>query len=546
MKYRFKILVSVCLMLAVMLSTFACKNSQSTELIIFDAYFGYSGDVISSDNAIRKLIEKETGISVNEEFFISDSTDDSDKIKGMIESGKYPDYINSLNINLLYDAGALIPLDDYIDEFPNIKALYTENEWDSFRQADGKIYWIGDYNCSRGELRGTKHNGEAFYIQVRVLEWGGYPEINTIDEYFDLIERYVEANPTNEDGQEVIPYTLLCNESRSYFSRAPIVLEGFADNTSLALDDTDPDNPIVFDYNVTDTAKEYYRRLNEEYKKSLIDPDFATQTYEEYIEKLKSGRVLGMFDQGWNFIDAVNPEFEAKGYDALGYTYVPLGLTTEDGMTNRYHSYEQDFSNISGVGISVDCEDPHMALWFINKMLDQDMHDLRMWGIEGEDYLVDADGYFYRTEEMRTKWQNADYLVNHCCSYMFIPALYGTSTDGKNAMRPEEQATENWATLPEPVARCYEAYGVSGDAEMLGSDKSAEFDSLYQLNPHYDEDVRNAWEKHTEVMREWLPKLVAVDDFETAWEQYMKVYDEIGFDVCIEDEQNWIDSIMNK
>lgn len=30
----------------------------------------------------------------------------------------------------LYDAGALVALDDYIDKYPNIKEFLTDEEWD--------------------------------------------------------------------------------------------------------------------------------------------------------------------------------------------------------------------------------------------------------------------------------------------------------------------------------------------------------------------------------------------------------------------------------
>ena len=49
------------------------------------------------------------------------------------------------------------------------------------------------------------HSDEAFWIQTRVLKWAEYPEIKTMDQYFDLIERYNEANPTMEDGTDNIP-----------------------------------------------------------------------------------------------------------------------------------------------------------------------------------------------------------------------------------------------------------------------------------------------------------------------------------------------------
>lgn len=69
---------------------------------------------------------------------------------------------------------------------------------------------------NHGEDVEVTHSGEAFWIQTRVLKWAGYPEIHTVDEYFDLIERYVAANPVMEDGTPNIPFTILCDGWR-YF-----------------------------------------------------------------------------------------------------------------------------------------------------------------------------------------------------------------------------------------------------------------------------------------------------------------------------------------
>ena len=34
-------------------------------------------------------------------------------------------------------------------------------------------------------------------MQVKVLEWANYPELKTLDDYFDLIESYLAANPVD-------------------------------------------------------------------------------------------------------------------------------------------------------------------------------------------------------------------------------------------------------------------------------------------------------------------------------------------------------------
>ena len=64
----------------------------------------------------------------------------------------------------------------------------------------------------------------------------------------------------------------------------------------------DPDTLQVIDYNTTPTAKRYYQKLNEEYKKGMISPETFLDTYEEYLDKLSTGAVLGMVDQRWQLL----------------------------------------------------------------------------------------------------------------------------------------------------------------------------------------------------------------------------------------------------
>ena len=102
-----------------------------------------------------------------------------------------------------------------------------------------------------------------------------------MDQYFDLIERYNEANPTMEDGTENIPYTILCDDWRYFcLENAPQFLDGYPNDGSCIVD---PETLTVIDYNTTDTAVKYFQKLNEEYQKGIVDPESFTQTYDYFL-----------------------------------------------------------------------------------------------------------------------------------------------------------------------------------------------------------------------------------------------------------------------
>ena len=180
------------------------SNESSDGIKTFTMFTAMPGSEINDDNDIMNIIAEKTGAKLKETWLTGQT--DAEAIGTIIAGGEYPDFINGGDAMMsLYDAGVLVPWDDYLEKYPNLKELYTDEEWDSFRQDDGKIYWANVFQNTYGEDRSTTHNDEAFWIQTRVLEWAGYPEIKTLDQYFDLLESYADANPTMANGTKNIP-----------------------------------------------------------------------------------------------------------------------------------------------------------------------------------------------------------------------------------------------------------------------------------------------------------------------------------------------------
>lgn len=502
----------------------AASSKGDGDVIEFTAFFAVPGAEKNDDNEIKEIIAEKTGAKVKETWLTGQTA--SEAIGTIVAGGEYPDFIDGGDaMKTLYDAGALVAWDDYIDKYPNIKEYYSDEEWDKFRQDDGHIYWMNQFNNIYGEDKTTTHNDEAFWVQARVLEWADYPQIKTLDQYFDLLTSYAEANPTMEDGTKNIPYTILCEDWRYFcLENAPQFLDGYPNDGSVIVD---PEGPTIVDYNTTDTAKRYFQKLNEEYHKGNVDPESFTQTYDEYIAKLSTGAVLGMCDQWWDFAFDVHDVFKQQGLDTIGCNYVPLGLTIDEGMENQWHTTGGTLNVASGLGITTSCQDVDAAFQFVNDLLGQEVHDLRYWGVKGVDYEVDEEGMFYRTEDQRMNAADTAYKASHLCDYSYFPNWKGSSRDGKNAMWPEEQTSEFLDSLAEPVAKCFEAYGVSTYPEMIGSvDKVGEWFPMYSFSNTMTTETPGgvAWTKMGEVKHEWLPKVVMADDFEDGWSQYMEVY----------------------
>ncbi|MDE7249088.1 MAG: sugar ABC transporter substrate-binding protein [Lachnospiraceae bacterium] len=504
----------------------ADASQGSQEVTDFTMFITMPGSEINSDNEIAQMIADKWGVKIKETWLTGQTA--AEATGTLIASGEYPDYIDSDEMGQLVDADALIPLDDYIDQYPEFRdTWFTKEEWDKFRQPDGHIYWINPFGNTMGESTTTTHNDEAFWIQVRVLEWAGYPDIQTMDDYFKVLEDYMAANPTMEDGTENIAYTILCEDWRYFcLENAGQFLAGHPNDGSVLVDSA---TLTIGDYNTSEDTKKYLQKLNEEYNKGFVDPESFTQTYDEYIAKLSTGRVLGMVDQWWDFAYTVNDVFKQQGLDAKGCNYVPLGLTTEAGMENRWHTYDDTVNQASGIAITVDCKDPDKAFKFIvDCAMDQELHDLRFWGVKDVDYGVDDNGLFYRTDDQRMNWSDTSYQASHRCQYSYFPQWGGTSRDGKNANKPEEQPAEFQLDMAQPLKDCLKAYGADNYVDMIGSvvEANGPWFPMYSYSNNFTTETPGgvAWAKMGEIKHEYLPKVIMASDFDTAWEEYMGVY----------------------
>lgn len=504
---------------------------------------------VTKDNDVAKMIAEKTGVIVKESW-LEKNEDAIEAVDRMIEADELPDIIDAGDASQnMYENSLLVPWDEYIEKYPNLKELYSDEEWEEFRQSDGHIYWANVFRNTYGEERSTIHNDEAFWIQARVLEWDNYPTIETVEEYFDLLERYYECNKSfvnsKNETVDIIPFTSLTDDWRYFcIQNVPLFLDGYPNDGICIVDVTSGDAPTVRLFQTTDTAKTYYGILNEEYKKGIMYEDFDTQLYDEYIEMLSTGAVLGMVDQYWNFAYNIQESYEENGLNELGCEYVPLGLTLEKGTPQKYHLYGDIIDWSSGTAITTKCEDPEKAFKFLNDILEQDVHDLRFWGVKDVDYCVDENGLYYRTDEMRERLEDDDYVASHMCQYSYLPQWLGTSRDGINAMQPKEQASEFYESISKPLAECLKAYGADSFGDMVGSTDNNAADQgpwfpmqSYSSYMSTDTPGQEAYRKMSDAEHEWLPKIVKASDYEAAWNSYMKAFDACNPQDFIEEQQ---------
>ena len=325
----------------------------------------------------------------------------------MIAEQKYPDLIFAKgSANNLIEADALIDMSDLIEEYgPNIKKLYGD-EFGKLRQSadDPAIYQLSAYAVG-GEK--YKDCGSA-QIQWDVIKANDYKIPETLDEFETMIKEYIASSPKTEDGLDRIGITLSTADWHwmiTLGNPAGAIADGAPDNGQWIVDEN---NQAMYKFR-SEKEREYFRWLCRMYNEGILDPEFATQTHEDYIAKIASGRVVALFDKDWDYQDG---EKVLKADGKLGATYCGLPLTMDKDTKSPVLMY-QGLTTGTGIAITSSCADPVKAIQYIDFLCSDEGQVLTHWGVEDVNYFIDESGHRFRTdEEIEASQNDKDYQKN--------------------------------------------------------------------------------------------------------------------------------------
>lgn len=386
-------------------------------------YFNADGKNGNWDNPVAKAITEATGVTLDVSYPVASQGDAKEDVALMIANDEYPDMIYAKgSATDLYQAGALIDMTDLIEKYgPNIKGMYgAEMEKLKWSQDDPGIYQLS----YAGVNQKTLTTGGSCQIQWAALKENDYKYPKTLDEYEKMIKSYLAAHPKTEDGLDMIGITMSASDWHwmiTLGNPAGLIADASPDNGQWIIDD----EYNVHYKHVTDEEKEYFKWLCRMYNEGILDPNFATQTDDDYIAKVASGRVVAITDAEWHYSQC---EATLVADGKVDQTYVGLPVTLREDQVEKALLY-QGTTVGWGIGITKSCEDPVRAIKFLDYLCSDEGQILYHWGIEGENYFLDDNGQPYRTDEEVAKAQSdPDYAKNTGIdNYTGFP-IYGTGS----------------------------------------------------------------------------------------------------------------------
>lgn len=505
-------------------STAAGENSETvgesgddTSPITFTYY---SADMRNDswDNPVAKAITEATGVSLEITYPVSSSGDPGQDVALMIANDDYPDLIYSKgSAGSLYDAGAFIDMRDLIEQYgPNIKKMYGDQfeklRWNadddgiyqlSYAGVGMEVYAPGTWTCA---------------VQYAALKENDYDYPETLEEYEALIKQYLETHPKTEEGLDMIGISLSASDWHwliTLSNPAGMIGDAQPDNGSWVVDE----NYNCIYKHTSENEKEYFKWLSRMYDEGILDPNFATQTDDDYIAKLAGGQVVGILDPMWHFTQA-ETVLEAEGKYDQTFCQVPVTLR-EDQKSPAL--MDQGLQVGYGIGISKSCEDPVRAIKFLDYLCSDEGAVLYKWGVEGVNYFIDENGQRYRTEEEITASKtDPDYAKNTGIgNYSGFPNYGdGAVDENGNPYTPNTKETVIAEYNPAEKAAC-EAWGVELVSDIFPSADEFEIPPYAPLWAYpVPQEITNIVNVLNEISWPGLVKCVTggQDNFDANWD----------------------------
>jgi len=482
-------------------------------------YFNGAGaakDINTNETTIGKILEDQTGVNFKIENLVGDL---NTKIGTMNASRKYPDVlIPDAAIDDVLGAGGFIDLTDLIEEHgPNIKAAFG-NDLERIKSEDGKIYFL-PMSAQVGEFKPDPNIGQgAFWIQRRVLKEAGYPKIKTIDEYFGLIRDYVKKHPE----ENLTGFISLTHDWRFFAtSNPPMHLAGYPNDGEVIVDMNTYEAKV---YSGNEDTKRYLKLLNELNAEGLYDKASFIDNFDQYLAKLSSGKVLGMFDYGWQIANAQNVLNDAAKADPAqdDFVYYPLPITF-DGQKDQYLD-PPGFVKNRGIGITISAKNPERIVQYFDNLLKEENQILRAWGIEGETYEIDENGRYYRTAEQIAKIDESFRETFGFKYYDWNWPIYSASStfSNGNAVSPASQPEVFQMNLTEKDKDILNKYGVQTYAEMFAAPDDRPWFPAWGIPKEQGSPEQIYETKKGDLTKKYFPKLVLEDPskFEANWAEF--------------------------
>ncbi|MFB6365727.1 extracellular solute-binding protein [Paenibacillus elgii] len=325
------------------------------------------------------------------------------KLSTMIVSKDLPDVIwgDRDKFERLRENGVLVPLDPYLDKYPNLKKWAGDEILNMLRAKDGKLYMFPNWYTN-------KPTGNAGYVvNKKIYEELGKPKLETTDDLYNYLKLVKEKYPN------IIPFEPgQAKEGKG----VDLLFSAFAENNPASYAGTlraVPKDGKFTSLFADPVYKEAMTFVNKLHREKLMTQDALTQTVDQVREKLNTGRVAVYADiTATDYASKAHAELTKSDPNAGYFMIWPIHKPGLD--KNKIKVAHYDRLGWNAAAITTTAKDPEKIFAVLDWMTSPEGMRLIAWGPEGQYWKgLDSEGLpnltdkFFSDPAERTKNMNA-------------------------------------------------------------------------------------------------------------------------------------------
>ncbi|WP_338325815.1 extracellular solute-binding protein [Paenibacillus luteus] len=346
----------------------AAEGADSTEPLTLTFFDKNTGDKFT--NAVASEITKRTGITIE----IQQPTGNpAEKLNLMLASDDLPDMIlfdrRSDLVNKYIESGAIIPLNDLIDQYgPDVTTMYGD-VLNKTRYKDGKNYYLSNwYGVENEPVYGFNIRKDILKELAPDKVEGGVPF--TASEFKQLLQDFKAKYPTIE-GKETTALTMDGENFGGSFGtfKGMFGLQQFYENNGqIQFDVKDPKYRDMVMY------------MNDLYRSGLLDKEWAINKKQVWEQKLATGNVFASTGSYWDPGAANTILLKDRGEQSQLFPYKVVADGVDPGKTTYGGRSSLGWDAIT---ITKKNKNPERTMKFMNFLASEEGQYLLMWGVEG-------------------------------------------------------------------------------------------------------------------------------------------------------------------
>ena len=452
---------------------------------------------------VWQIIAEKTNVSFKSVISQSNSNE-TEAYNLMLSSGNLADvigYVNASDLESLGRDGGLIDLTDLIDQYaPNIKEFMEKNpKFKTYATStDGKIYFIPKNQALQ--------SAEFWFIRKDWLDVLGLEIPTTVDELHDVLYAFRNEDPNRNGLKDEIPlfdragwkmpeeYLYLWDTSTGFYVR---------------------DGKMEFEP-LEGNFKTGVENLIQWYKEGILDPEIFTRG--------SKGRDILM---SANLGGCTHDWVSATTYNVTLANEIPgLEMIAIAPPADQHGVVKERVERFPGVGwgISSACKDPVTVIKLFDYLFTKEGSALMNWGIEGEQYFINANGEKQFYDSVLTSSQP---VVSQLRA---IGSLYRVGMDQDGGY--EIAAMNEWGRAASDLYESHPEWFVADEPPYADGELDLKY--LPEDETRYKRIMNNIKPYVEEKFQSWI---IGTADFASEYDAFIKELHARGIDEALEINQ---------